>query len=310
MNKRESFWCNDLDGIAFDIQRYSIHDGPGIRTTIFLKGCPLKCKWCANPESQDLRPEIFLRKSKCDGCGKCVKACPSDAIILNNGGMEIDRLCCDRCMKCVDACPTHALSRTGDRKTVEEVVEEVGKDELFYRNSGGGVTLSGGEPLFQPEFTLALLQGCKKRSLHTALDTCGFARWEILDKILDYTDVVLYDIKHLDPMQHVVETGVSNELILENLKRTVRKKKRIWIRVPVIPHSNDSEQHMRNLARFLSRMSIEKVSLLGYHEWGRSKYEALGRNYLTDELSPLKEEALNHLKDILEPFSLKVSIGY
>jgi pyruvate formate lyase activating enzyme len=257
-----------------------------------------------------LRPEIFLRKSKCDGCGKCVKTCPPDAIILNNGGIEIDRGRCDRCMKCVDICLTHALSRAGGRKTVQEVVEEVGKDELFYRNSGGGVTLSGGEPLFQPEFTLALLQGCKKRSLHTALDTCGFAKWEILDKILDYTDVVLYDIKHLDPMQHVSETGVSNELILENLERTVRKKKRIWIRVPVIPNSNDSEQHMSNLARFLSRMSIEKVSLLGYHEWGRSKYEALGRNYLTDELSPLKEEALNHLKDILESFSLKVFIGY
>jgi pyruvate formate lyase activating enzyme len=213
-------------------------------------------------------------------------------------------------MQCVETCPTHALSRTGVRKTVEEVVEEVGKDELFYRNSGGGVTLSGGEPLFQPEFAHALLRGCKKRSLHTALDTCGFAKWEILDKILDHTDVVLYDIKHLDPMQHVVETGVSNELILENLERIVRKKKRIWIRVPVIPHSNDSEQHMRNLGRFLSRMGIEKVSLLGYHEWGRSKYEALGRDYLMETLSPLGEETLVQLKDIVESFSLKVSIGY
>jgi len=299
-----------VKGIVFDIQRYSIHDGPGIRTTIFLKGCPLKCIWCDNPEAQNLYPEVFFRRVKCDGCGKCANVCPLGAIVLGKDGIELDRLRCDRCMKCVDVCPTQALSPTGEDKIVEEVIEEAGKDELFYRNSGGGVTISGGEPLFQPDFTLALLEGCKKKSLHTALDTSGFAEWEILNRILDYTDLVLFDIKHLDPVQHVSKTGVGNELILENLKRIVGKGKRVWIRVPVIPNYNDSEEHMNNLAKFLSKMPIEKVSLLGYHKWGKGKYEALGRSYPVEELSPLREETLYALKDILELYALEVSIGY
>ncbi|MFA6270493.1 MAG: glycyl-radical enzyme activating protein [Candidatus Paceibacterota bacterium] len=299
-----------LKGVVFDIQRYSIHDGPGIRSTIFLKGCPLKCTWCSNPESQCEYPEIFYRQTRCNKCGKCKDVCPLAAITPTESGIAIDRLSCDRCMKCIEVCPSGALSRTGEFETVEDVVEEAAKDGLFYRNSGGGVTLSGGEPLFQFDFTLAVLKGCKERALNTALDTCGFAKWDVLDSILDYTDLVLFDIKHLDPAKHIAGTGVDNKLILDNLKGTVEKGKRLWIRIPIIPGYNDSEQYIKDLAAFLSKMPVEKVSLLGYHEWSKSKYKALGREYPMKDLSPLEEDDLCYLGDIMKSRVPEVTLGY
>jgi len=214
-----------LQGTVFDIQRYSIHDGPGIRTTVFVKGCPLRCKWCSNPESQNSYPEVLFSKAKCDGCGKCVEVCPLGAIILDGDGIHIDRAKCDRCMKCLDVCYPHAIRCAGERKSVEEVIEEVSKDELFYRNSGGGVTISGGEPLFQPQFTLALLKECKERQLHTALDTCGFANWKEMEGILDYTDLVLFDIKHLDPEMHLMGTGLEMSLSLKTSTGLLKRGK-------------------------------------------------------------------------------------
>ena len=297
-------------GNVFDIQRYSIHDGPGIRTTVFLKGCPLTCKWCSNPESQNMYSEILLRKNKCDRCGKCIEHCPSNLISLTDNGIEIDRLRCDRCMKCVDVCPTHAISSTGQSMTVEEVVAEVIKDELFYLNSGGGVTISGGEPLFQPEFTLALLEEFKNRELHIALDTCGFAEWEILNRLVSYVDLMLFDVKHLDSDQHKLGTGVGNELIFENLMRIAEKRKRVWVRIPIVPGYNDSEQYTCDLIEFLSNMPVEKVSLLGYHEWSRSKYEALGREYPLSSALPVTESYTSRMKDAMELRGLNVTIGY
>ncbi|MFX1350077.1 MAG: glycyl-radical enzyme activating protein, partial [Promethearchaeota archaeon] len=240
------------EGIIFNIQRYSIHDGPGIRSTVFLKGCPLKCKWCSNPESINPYPEIFLRGEKCNQCGKCLDACLPEAIILSKNSIQINRDKCNLCMKCVSACSLGAINHIGRKVTVNEVVSEVMRDELFYNNSGGGVTISGGEPLYQIDFTLNLLREFKKRSLHTSIDTTGYAKWEEIEKILDYVDLVLFDIKHLNSEMHQMGTGVKNELIVNNLNRILKKRKKVWIRIPVIPDFNDSNQFMRELAEFLS----------------------------------------------------------
>jgi pyruvate formate lyase activating enzyme len=298
-------------GFVFNIQRFSIQDGPGIRTTVFLKGCPLRCKWCSNPESQNPYPEIMLREKRCNGCMKCVDACPRGAIALNENTVQIDRSTCDLCMACVEICPTNAIERVGEKISPEEAVEECSKDELFYRNSGGGVTLSGGEPLYQPEFTLDFLKGCKERSLSTALDTCGYSRWEVLEEVLAYTDLVLFDIKHLDPELHYKGTGVRNNLILENLERIVNSKRtRVWIRLAIIPNYNDSEQYIEELAEAMTKKGVEKISLLGYHEWGRPKYASLGREYPLENSAPPSRERLQSLQDIIECKGLQVNIGH
>ncbi|MFB0562254.1 MAG: glycyl-radical enzyme activating protein [Candidatus Lokiarchaeia archaeon] len=297
-------------GIIFNIQRYSIHDGPGIRTTVFLKGCPLTCKWCANPESINPHPEIFFREERCDQCGNCLKACLQGAITLDENGVQIDRIKCDSCMKCEEVCHTSAISRIGKKITVEEIVTEVMRDEPFYNNSGGGVTISGGEPLYQAKFTLNLLKECKERSLHTALDTSGYAKWEALDEILNYTDLVLFDIKHLNQEMHQNGTGVGNELILRNLEKILKKGVRVWVRVPIIPNYNNSNQHIETLASFLSEKLIEKVSLLKYHEWGKHKYKFLGRDYPLKETPAINDEKLQSLKSIMESYGLSVTVNY
>lgn len=301
-----------VKGPVFLIQRYSIQDGPGIRTTIFLKGCPLRCKWCANPESQNLHPEILVRRMKCEKCGTCLEACEAGAITLDEDGARIDRSKCDLCLKCADVCPTGAIERTGEYITLEDAVEEAGRDSLFYRNSGGGVTLSGGEPLFQPEFAINLLKACKAKGISTALDTCGHAGWEVFDQALQDTDLVLYDVKHLDPEIHYRGTGVKNDLILENLGKLVKDKRaRVWIRVPIIPDFNDSEEYIRELAAFLKGLPVEKISLLGYHEYAKPKYESLGLEYpLGDSLVKPSEEKIEHFKEIMLSSGLDVTIGY
>jgi len=185
------------EGVVFSIQRYSIQDGPGIRTTVFLKGCPLRCAWCSNPESQSPNPEIMFRSQKCQRCGTCANLCDVGAITLVDGVSRLDRSTCTMCMACVEACPSGALALSGKHMTVEDAVEESCRDEIFYTNSGGGVTLSGGEPLFQPEFSARFLRACKDRSIHTALDTSGHGTWQTLKRVLEYTDLVLFDLKHL-----------------------------------------------------------------------------------------------------------------
>ena len=297
-------------GIIFNIQRYSIHDGPGIRTTVFLKGCPLTCKWCANPESINPHPEIFFREERCDQCGNCLKACLQGAITFDENGMQIDRIKCDSCIKCEEVCQTSAISRIGKKITVEEIVTEVMRDEPFYNNSGGGVTISGGEPLYQAKFTLNLLKECKERSLHTALDTSGYTKWEALDEILNYTDLVLFDIKHLNQEMHQKGTGLGNELILRNLEKILKKGVRVWVRIPIIPNYNNSNQHIETLASFLSEKPIEKVSLLKYHEWGKHKYKFLGRDYPLKEPLTISDEELENLKNTMESHGLRVTINY
>ncbi len=226
----------DVKGTIFNIQRYSIHDGPGIRTTVFFKGCPLRCLWCQNPESQTFQQELFFNRDRCTGCGRCLPACPEKAIEIVEGRSRTLRTLCNVCGACAEVCPEEARVLMGKVVSAKEVFAEVDKDAVFYERSGGGVTLSGGEPLAQPEFAIEILSLCKNAGIHTAIETCGHAPWETVERVLKVVDLVLYDLKHMDPVEHRKITGVSNALALENLKRVYRESHlALSIRIPVIP---------------------------------------------------------------------------
>ena len=295
-------------GIIFNIQRFSIHDGPGIRTTVFMKGCPLKCQWCCNPESIKINQEIMAHNIKCIHCGKCKEICPENAILSIDGDRRIDFSKCNFCMKCLNVCPTKTLECIGNFISVDEVMREVRRDSLFYQNSGGGVTLSGGEPLLQWEFTQSILKACKEEGFHTALDTCGYASWEAAEGVLKYVDLVLFDVKHLDNDMHLKGTGVSNTLILQNLERIAAQKK-IWIRVPLIPGFNDSQKNIKEVACLASQYKVEKISLLPYHEFGKSKYEKLGRDYLFQCTDKISEENLEKIRMVFIEKEIQVTLG-
>lgn len=253
-----------MNGVIFDIQRNSFVDGPGIRTTVFFKGCNLRCAWCHNPESQSPRPEMLLYKDKCTGCGKCRQVCPTpDA--------------CTLCGKCTFYCPADARQVCGKEYTAEEVLAEIIKDKAYYGNSGGGVTFSGGECMLQIDFLLELLKKCKENGIHTAVDTAGHVPYERFAKILPYTDLFLYDIKLFDPQKHRQYIGAGNELILENLRKLFSTGTKIRIRIPVVPGINDSSEEMQAIRHFLDLCGRpEKVELLPYHAMGEHKYPALG----------------------------------
>lgn len=299
-------------GILFNIQRFSIHDGPGIRTTVFLKGCPLSCGWCSNPEAMSLSPEIITRDFKCIRCGKCIEACSQQAITIVDNARIIEWGKCDQCMKCADVCPSGAIEVAGESRIIAEVFNTVKRDSDYYRRTKGGITLSGGEPLLQRQFALALLQEAKNRGFHTALDTTGYADWEILDEVLNYTDLVLYDVKHLDSGKHQQATGVPNEQILDNLQKIVAKREaRVWIRYPVIPHFNDSEKDLGEVCKFVLTLgpSVEKVSLLPYHKFAEVKYAAMGREYPYQGIPLLSEERVEEFKSFAESHNLKVDVA-
>ena len=305
---RDNMGSNELKGLVFNIQRFSIHDGPGIRTTVFMKGCPLRCRWCSNPESWNPYPEIMTYDVKCIRCGKCAQVCPTEAITINQKGRKINRAKCTLCLECAEVCPTGAISVSGKHMTIEEIMKEVESDKLFYQNSDGGVTISGGEPLSQWEFVRQLLKECKQEGLHTALDTCGYVPWDILEKVLDYTDLVLFDIKHINSSQHRKGTGKGNQLILNNAKR-VATNTRTWLRFPLIPGYNDFEESVREVAELAAEMCVEKVSILPYHEWGKTKYEKLGRRYLLENTETPSDEHIKELQRIIENAGLKVTVG-
>lgn len=300
----------DNIGLIFHAQRYSIQDGPGLRTTVFMKGCPLRCEWCHNPESIKPYPELMSRDRKCLQFGKCVLACPAGAITLDQTeGRKIDREKCTLCFDCVAACPTGALEKVGAYLTLDEVIAEIEKDELFYRKSGGGVTISGGEPLLQWEFVHDLLRACKQRHLHTALDTCGYAPWPTLKSVVEYADLVLYDIKHMDPQLHKQGTGVDNSLILKNLRR-IPPEMRIWLRQPLIAGYNDSYEDVRKVVELALEVKAEKISALLYHEWATGKYSSLGREYSCWGAKPPSAEHVQQLKKMSEDSGVKFTIGY
>jgi len=296
-----------IKGLVFDIQRYSIHDGPGIRTLIFMKGCPLSCLWCCNPESQSPRQEIMFTPIKCIGCGRCIEVCPTGAAGKKNP-LDAQSLCVV-CSRCVEVCPSGARRTVGRYMTVDEVIKEVEKDLPFYFSSNGGVTVSGGEPLMQAEFVAMFLKKCREKGIHTAVETCGYGRWEDFEKILKYTDLVLYDIKHTDTQKHKELTGVGNELILENARKVSNLNIEMIIRVPVIPGCNDSPENMKATATLAKSLKIKEVHLLPYHRLGESKYERLGRKYRLKGLSPLDKNDLSEHKKIIESYNLKVEIG-
>ena len=295
-------------GLLFNIQRFSIHDGPGIRTTVFMKGCPLVCAWCSNPESQRGQPEIMTVDRKCIGCGKCVEICPQEAIELDESGRKIDREKCNLCMECATACPSGAIEAVGRYMTVGDVVAEAERDRPFYRNSGGGVTISGGEPFLQWEFTREVLKECKKRDLATALDTSGYAPWDVVEQVLEYVDLALYDLKYIDSSRHKEDTGVANKLILQNAEK-VSGAVRTWIRFPVIPGHNDSDLEVEMIAEFSSRLPIEKVSVLPYHGMGAQKYERLGRVYPLEGVTPPSQEHLEDICKVFDSFGLEATVG-
>jgi pyruvate formate lyase activating enzyme len=296
-------------GLVFNIQRFSIHDGPGIRTTLFMKGCPLKCKWCSNPESQASYPEIFTLDRNCIGCGKCVEVCPKGAITLDESGRRIDREKCDRCLICTEVCPSEAIVTAGAWKDVHEVLEELQKDALFYRNSGGGITVSGGEPLLQWKFVCDVFKACGEKNFHRALDTSGCAPWDVVEKVIEDVDLVLYDIKMIDPDKHKQATGVSNEIILSNAEEVARRKK-TWLRYAVIPGFNDSETCAKEIAEFASTLPIEKVSLLPYHGLGSQKYDRLARENFLRDVVPPSHEQLQGIGKIFEACGLDITIGF
>jgi len=264
-------------GTIFDVKRFAIHDGPGIRTTVFFKGCPLACRWCHNPESQSARPEILFWAERCTGCGTCVDACPAGAVSLEDGVAKTDRALCTGCGACVEVCSSEAREIAGEAWSLDRLLETIERDLLFFDESGGGVTLSGGEPLAQPEFALAVLAGCKERRIHTAVDTCGFAEWDVLDAVASQTDLFLYDVKHLDDDRHRELTGVSNVLILRNLERLSESGRKIWIRYPLIPSVNDAEGELVALGKLVSRLrSVDAIHLLPFHRGGERKRAGLG----------------------------------
>jgi len=293
-------------GTVFNIQRYSIHDRPGIRTTVFLKGCPLNCWWCQNPESQLSGQEIIFWEDRCIGCGACSTICPSGAIQIKNGIPVTEKEKCILCGKCIEKCPALAREMIGKKITAEEIIKEVEKDLVFYEESGGGVTFSGGEPLEQPEFLEELLNACQKKKIHTAVDTSGYVSWEILNKISSKVDLFLYDLKIMDSKRHKKYTGVSNELILENLKKLSSVHNNIFVRFPVIPGINDDYQNIKEMGEFLSSLKVTQVNLLPYHYIGVDKYRRLGRTYKLATTQPPSEEKLSEISAILEKFNLKV----
>ena len=300
---------NGEKGLIFNIQRFSVHDGPGIRTTVFMKGCPLNCLWCSNPESRDFFPNLLVRDNNCKGCGACVKSCPKGAIIITKKqGRKINWRKCNQCLLCAEACIYNSLNICGRYTEVKDILDEVMKDKDFYKNSGGGITISGGEPLSQSKFVTKLLEACKKEELHTALDTTGYASWEKMEKVLRFVDLVLFDVKHLDSDEHKRMTGVGNNLILENLIKA-SKGTFIWLRIPLIARFNDSEEHIKNIAILGRNIGAKKISLLPYFEGGKSKSEQLGRSYQLPEAMAPSDEHIDYLKKIIEKEGIIASVG-
>ena len=298
----------NLTGTVFDIQRFSLHDGPGIRTIVFLKGCPLSCKWCSNPESQSREPIIMYKKDECLHCGRCISVCKRGAISPSNPEY-VNREICRGCGECANACPAGALVLKGKTMTVQQVIQELKKDATTYRRSGGGITLSGGEPLVQYEFASELLRACKGQGWNTAIETTGIGSSEAVERVIPYVDTVLLDIKSMDAAVHKEYTGAANEMVLKNAPRITQISNTV-IRVPVIPGFNYSVESIRAIAEYAKTlMGIRTIHLLPYHTFGENKYDLLGRDYTLKDRKPLKPEDLEECKRVVESLGFQCIIG-
>ena len=302
---------SEQSGMIFNIQRFSIHDGPGIRTTVFMKGCGMRCIWCHNPESWDGDREIAYYEDKCIGCGACIGVCPAQCHCANKSdGVHIfNRQDCVKCGKCADVCCADALKIIGKYMTAAEVFEEIKKDDVFYESSGGGVTLSGGEPMFQPKFTEEILRRCKEAGMHTCIETSGLSNPDALIDVAKYTDLFLFDIKETDAARHKKYTGIDNNAILENLYMFDKTGAKIILRCPIIPEINDREEHFAGIARIANSLNnIQKIEIEPYHSLGLAKAQAVGKilGYTETELTK-KEIAENWVHAIRKHTDIEVS---
>lgn len=285
--------------MIFNIQKCSIHDGVGLRTLVFFKGCPLHCLWCANPESQSYDVEIMENPGKCIGCGACLKVCPHNAIQMTEGGPQIHRSRCRGCMACVDRCYAASKYAVGREYGIEELYEEINKDSVFYSIKGGGVTFSGGEPLSHPEYLTQIARVCRERGINIAVESCGVGDFERFKEALPYIDSMFLDIKHIDSEKHRELTGRGNKVILQNIRRINEWEIPLIIRTPIIPGYNDSAENVQGIAKLLTTLSgVQSYELLPYHEFGKNKYASLGRAYALQEVTPPAEETIRRLTAI------------
>ncbi len=296
-------------GVVFDIRRFSIHDGPGIRTAVFLKGCPLRCAWCHNPEGLSAAPELVWRGERCTRCGTCIATCPEGALAWDGDVPVLDECRCTLCGECADACHAEAREMLGRERTVEQVLAVAERDRPFYDESGGGVTFSGGEPLAQAEFLLELLRGCKARGLHTVLDTCGYAPWGTVDLVRPHVDLFLYDLKLMDEERHRRATGVSNALVLDNARALAKAGAQLNVRLPLVPGVNDDDDNVRATGTFLAGLAgPPPVTVLPYHRLGADKYRRLKREYSLDGVAAVGPERVEHVRDLLRAQGLQVDV--
>lgn len=298
-----------LTGVVFDIQRCSVHDGHGIRTVVFLKGCPLTCAWCTNPESQKPKPQIGFFAEKCAGCMRCAEVCPNGEAFRETG--QVDWARCQGCMKCVDACLYEARAAYGKRMTVDQVLDAVRRDKVFFDKSGGGVTLTGGEVAAQPAFARELLRRCQAEGIHTAIETSGYAPWASFEGIVRHVDLLLYDFKNMDTAAHQAKIGVGNERILDNAVRASSIVREMVARFPLIPDYNDSEENAHQIGAFIqgNMPAVKRLDILKYHSVGESKSARIGKAYEFRYEHALSDEKVDRLRAILESYGLAVSIG-
>ncbi|MEZ6852810.1 glycyl-radical enzyme activating protein [Halodesulfovibrio aestuarii] len=315
--RQHSFRLSDKDnaaltGTVFDIQRFSVHDGNGIRTLVFLKGCPLHCMWCQNPESMSPKPELMRLPHLCIGCGKCIEKCPEKALSVDDSGtFVIKRENCTYCGECVAHCYAGSMTIVGRYMTVDEVMDEVERDRHFYETSNGGVTFSGGEPTMQSEFLIECLHEAHRRGLHTAIETCAMTTPEVFRNVLEHTDLVLTDIKHMDSRQHKLLTGAHNEQILENIAAAAAMGKTLRIRVPLIPGCNDSAENIEETAKFVASLgsAVESLDILPYHRLGEPKWEQLDRTYPLLGVEPHDKMIVYSMKDVADKYVAHVTVG-